>query len=281
MKNTFALFLAAGMATWGLSSFSFYPNDQHIQSQKLSHIKITKIENENKMELDTTLLGDDLFVWNGDTVNSDKVNKKFNPSRFDKIHYPDGGKNLHKKIKIYQYGAGKDGDSTRWQSDPNKDVEIFSQDASDSAQKKIILRKRLKDGTVDDRIIYLNGPKGENFLTMPPMPPMPPMNFKRSNHPERIIDLNDPNIIFFRKKKMRGDREKIVIIRKKLKHSDNMNFDFQMDDAMALPESPEPPVFDNKFNIDDSLKKEIRKEIRVEIKNDSLLEKDLIPKVNK
>ena len=281
MKNSFALFAVAGMTAWGLTSFSFHQNDQQGQTPGNRHIKITKMENGNIMELDTTLSGNDIFVWNGDTINSDQDNKKFNPSVFDKIHHPDGEKNVHKKIRIYQYGGGKGNDTTRWQSEPDKDVEIFSEDAGDSAQRKIIIHRRLKEGTADDRIIYMNGPNGENFSPMPPIPPMPPIKMRRSNHAERIIDLNDPNIISFSKKKMSGDREKIEIIRKKSQTTNSINLDYQIDDAMAIPDLPDPAVFDIEFNNNDSIKKEIRKEIRVEIKKDSLLERDLPPLQNK
>jgi len=281
MKNTFALFAVAGLTAYGFSSFTFQQNEQQDQPKKTRHIKITKIDNGSKMELDTTLSGNDVFVWKGDTINPDKDSKKFSPSEFDKIHNPDGDKNGLKKVRIYQYGGDKSGDSARWKSDPDNDVEIFSEEAGDSAQKKIIIHKRLKDGTSDDRFIYFNGPNGENFPPMPPMPPMPHINLMRHNNAEGIIDLNDPNIISFKKKKMSGDREKIEIIRKKSKPSENMDFNFQMDDAMVVPEPPEPPVFENEINNDESVNKEIRKEIRVEVKKDSIQDKDLSPKQNK
>ena len=270
MKNTFALLGVAGLAAWGLSSFSVYQKAQQAQPQMKRHIKITKIENGNKLELDTRLSGNNVFVWNGDTINPDKDSKKFSPSGFDKIHHPDGGGNSHKNIRIYQYGDSKTGNSTGWQSDPGKDVEIYSQDAGDLAQKKIIIHRRLKDGTVDDRIIYLKGPNGESFPPMPPIPSIPPMKMRNDHHGESTIDLNDPNIVSFRKKKLSGDREKIEIIRKKSEIANNMNVDYQMDDGMAIPEPPEPPVFMDEFNNDDTLKKQIRKQIRVEIKSDSI-----------
>lgn len=267
MKNTFALLAIAGLAAWGLSSFSIHQNVQQDHPQKNRHIKITKIEDGKKIELDTVLSGGDMFVWNGDTINPEKDIKRFSPSEFDKIHHPDGGKKRHKEIRIYQYNGNNENDSTRGQSNQDNDVQIFTEEEGDSVQKKIILHKRLKDGTSDDHFIYFNGPDSENFPPMPPLPPMPDMNSLKGTHAEKIIDLNDPTIISFKKKKMSGDREKIQIIRKKSQVTDNLNFDLHMDDAMIAPEPPDPPNFENEFNNDKSAKKEIRKELRVKEKN--------------
>lgn len=68
---------------------------------------------------------------------------------------------------------------------------------------------------------------------------------------------------------MSGDREKIEIIRKKSEANEVMNFDFDMNDAMGIPEPPEPPVFEYDFDIEESASEEIEKEINGQGKNDS------------
>jgi hypothetical protein len=78
-----------------------------------------------------------------------------------------------------------------------------------------------------------------------------------------------------------GDREKIEIIRKISEGSENMNFDFQFDDSMMVPEPPEPPIFMNEFNKAEKGPKVIRKEIKVEEKKDSEIQDEVKPKENK
>ena len=178
------------------------------------------MENGKKMELDTVLSGDEVFVWKGDTIN------------------------------------------------PEKDI----------------IHRKMKDGDEEDPIIDLNFGDGEHFPPMPPMPPMPPlrhMRMTRANHSHGVIDLNDPNIIYFRKKKISGNREKIEIIRNKSEEPEDLNFNFQTDEALDVPEPPLPPDlnFDNK--IEKPVKKEIRKEIRIEQKKDQKTEEEAAPKETK
>lgn len=110
---------------------------------------MTKIENGKKMELDTVLTGNDVFIWNGDTIGPAKHIKRFSPSGFDKMH--------------------------------NIDVKV---DRKDGKEKVMIYK---------------------HFPPMPPEPPMPPMppmrHFKmmKGTNSGRVIDLNDPNIISYKK----------------------------------------------------------------------------------
>lgn len=281
MKNTFLVLGMAGVAVLGFSSFSFAQDQQEEQSKKTRHIKLTKIEDGKKMELDTILSADAVFVWNGDTINPAKRIKKFSPSEFDKMHHPDGLRDRHRNVKIYQYGVDNNGKAVNGQLNSDDDMEVYTADAGDSAQRKIIIHKRLKDGNEKDRIIYLNHLDGQHFPPMPPMRPMPHMRMFNGNHSEGIINLKDPNIISYKKKKMSGDREKIEIIRKKSQASDDMNFDFQMDDAMNVPEPPRPPVFDHELNIDEPAIEDIEMEINVNEKNDSKTGNEVTQEENK
>ena len=54
-----------------LSSFSIRenPQDPPRGKKKERHINLVKIDDDgNRMELDTIIVGDDVFVWNGDTI---------------------------------------------------------------------------------------------------------------------------------------------------------------------------------------------------------------------
>ncbi len=224
MKNTLALF-GMGLAAIILSSAAFAQKTP--DTKKTKHIKMMKIENGKKMELDTLLTGDDVFVWNGDTINPEKHIKKFNPSGFDKMHHID--------------------------------VNVDRQ-----------------DGKEEERMIYLNGPNMKHF---PPMPPMPhPIRMFKGPISGQVIDLNDPNIISYKKKNLSGDREKIEIIRKKSEQPENLTFDVEVEDSMM---APEPPDFRYEFNNGEPRRKIIRKEIKVEEKNEKKINVEAAPNENK
>ncbi|HZL10287.1 MAG TPA: hypothetical protein VFC65_09845 [Prolixibacteraceae bacterium] len=73
----------------------------------------------------------------------------------------------------------------------------------------------------------------------PPMPPTPPAQMKMMKQVQngQLINLNDPNIVSFKKKDMKGGLEKIEIIRKKSNKSEGMIFNYQLE----MPEPLEMP----------------------------------------
>lgn len=253
MKNTLALF-GIGLAVLLLSSAAFAQKASDTKdSKKTRHIKMMKIENGKKMELDTVITGEDVFIWNGDTLNPAKHIKKFNSSGFDKMHqidvdveHNDGNEN----VRVFKHRNGKPGEQMIMQMGSGDDVQVITELEGDSLRKKIVIRKRLKDGCDEDNFSYLNDSKMKHFPPIPPPPPVPGFSHKKvlkSNQSRRVIDLNDPNIISYKKKELSGGREKIEIIRKKSEGSGNMTFNFDFDDEMMPPEPPEPPVFMNEF----------------------------------
>lgn len=274
MKNTFAI-LGMGLATILLSSAAIAQKTSEAKDpKKIRHIKMMKIENGKKMELDTILNSDDVFVWNGDTLNPEKhINKNI-----DKMHRIDvevEKNNGKENVRIFRHRGGNAGEPMNWKMDSGDDIQVFSGEEGDSIQKKIIIRKRINDGNDEDRLIYFNGPDMKHF---PPRPPMPPhMKMFKGQNTGRVIDLNDPNIISYKKKNLSGDREKIEIVRKKSDGAETMTFDFDIDDAMIAPEPPEPPTYMNEENG----RKIIRKEMKVEEKNDQKIEEENSPKENK
>lgn len=277
MKNTLVLFAVAGLAALGLSSWSNLQEKEKAQPKKTRHIKMIKMENGKKMELDTVLSGDDVFVWNGDTINPGKHIKGVSPSEFDKMHHPDGDMDEQREVKIIRHKGNKSGHAKIWQMDADDDVETVTVVDGDSTENKIIIKKRLKDGNEENRIIYLNHEDGENFPPMPPMPPMPHMRMMQMNHAKGMINLNDPNVISYKKKELSGGREKIEIIRHKSDENENMNFNFEMDDSMIVPETPQPEGFQYEFKSGDPNQKKMRKEIRVEVKDDGKTDEEVAP----
>lgn len=221
MKNKLLSFGIVGLTGVLLSSFVWVQRGHETQEPKKSrHIKMIKVENGKKMELDTVLTGDGVFVWNGDTINPVKHSKRFSPSGFDKMHHTDVNvdhQNGNEKVMIIKHRGGKKGEPMIWNMDSGDDMDM------------------------------------KHFPPMPPMPPMPPvphMKMMKMKHSGQIIDLNDPNIISFKKKEMSGDREKIEIIRKKSGDNENATFNFKFDDELMVPEAPDTPEFNWKSDGD-------------------------------
>jgi hypothetical protein len=243
MKNTLLSFGMIGLTGIFLSSFAFMQKGDATQEQKKTRqIKMIKTENGKTMELDTVLTGDDVFVWHGDTINPDKYIKKFNASGFGKMHQvhvtvdPENG---NEKVMILKHRGGKAGDPVIWQMDSGEDMEIITEDC-DSLGKKVVIRKVKKGGDAD-YMTFFDGKDMNAFPPPPPpppVPPVPPMKMMKMRHAGQSINLNDPNIVSYKKKDIKGGMEKIEIIRKKTEDVDNLNFDFEFNDELTAPEAP-------------------------------------------
>lgn len=278
MKNTMAL-LGMGLAVMLLSSELSAQNAPEVKDpKKTRHIKMTKIENGKTMKLDTVLTGDDVFVWNGDTINPVKHIKKFSPSGFDKLQHIDvnvdrkGGK---EKVMIFSHKDGKDGEPLIWNMDSDEDMEIVTEDV-DSLGKRIVVRKRIKDGD-GNHMMFLHDGNMRHFPPVPPVPPVPHVRMMKMKHAGKTINLNDPNIISYKKKDMSGDREKIEIIRKKSEEPENMNFDFEFE----APEAPEAPMHIREFNGDNQKMKIMEKEIKIDGKKGKEIKVEVETEENK
>ena len=75
MKRILSVILLSGFALFVLSSFSIRENPQDPPRGKKTekHIKMVKVDdNGKKIELDTVIAGDEILVWNGDTISGGK-----------------------------------------------------------------------------------------------------------------------------------------------------------------------------------------------------------------
>jgi len=251
MKNKLLSFGTIGLTGALLSSFMLVQKGDEAQEPKKSrHIKMTKIENGKKMELDTVLTGDDVFVWNGDTVNPVKHIGKFSSSGSGKMHQVDvkvDRRDGKEKVMIIKHHDGKAGEPMIWNMDSGDDMEIVTEDI-DSEGKRIVVRKRLNDGTFD-RLIFRSDGREMPIPPPPPAPPVPPvtpfphMKVMKMQHAGQTIDLNDPNIVSYKKKDVKGGMEKIEIIRKKSENRENVMFNFSSDSEFGIPEPPDAPEF--------------------------------------
>ena len=285
MKNALLSFGLAGLAT-ALLSFTFIQKNTEDQEPKnVRHIKMTKIENGKKMELDTVIHNNDPFVWKGDTINPEKHNKMMHSSdenktqQFDVTVDNEGGK---EKVMILRHHGGKPGEPMIWNMDSGNDMEIVTENV-DSLGKRIVVRKHVKDGD-SDHMYYFDDGDMERF---PPMPPMPPLHHMRMHHSGQIIDLNDPNVISYKKKDLSGGREKIEIIRKKSTEPKDMDFNFDVEDEMMAPTPPPPPgapgapEIIREYNNSDENLKIIEKETKVDGKDGKKVEVEVESKEKK
>lgn len=250
MKNKLLSFGMVGLTGVLLSSFMLVQKGDGAQGPKKSrHIKMIKIENGKKMELDTVFTNDDVFVWNGDTVNPIKHTGKYSSSGPDKMQRVDvkvDRQDGKEKVMIFKHRGGKSGEPMIWNMDSGDDMEIVTEDV-DSVGKRIVVRKRMNNG-IEDHMSFRNGDY-DMLVSPPPPPPVPPMppfshmKVMKMQHAGQIIDLNDPNIVSYKKKDVKGGMEKIEIIRKKSENQENMTFDFNGDPELLVPEPPEAPEF--------------------------------------
>jgi len=280
MKNTMLSIGIAGMTTVLLSSFAVMQKSNEVQEPKKGrHIKMIKMENGKKMELDTVLTGDDVFVWNGDTINPVKHTQEFNRADFGRMHEFDtrGRKGGNENVMIFKRnGRGNNGPAIG-QMPPRNGMDVIT-DHMDSEGKRIVLRKRMRGGNEND-MIHFNGPGMRHFPPMPPAPPRPPMKMMNIQHSGQVINLNDPNIISFKKKKMSGNREKIEIIRKKSANDENTSFNINFDGTELM--APEFREFNLKSDGDSIRMKILERKKVIKGKDGKEIEVNVETKENK
>lgn len=241
MKNILKLHVILGLTA--ILLIPAIAISQSRQQNKTRHIRMMKIENGKRMNIDTVLTGDSPFIWNGDTINPEKHIRRFSPSEFDKIHGP-GMDRRQKDGRYYRQWRGRNGDPFIMHGDSGKDFQMITPD-EDSTSRKNIIHKRFRYGRGKNNMNSLpNGRRG--FLPgVPNITAVPSVRMLRGMNSNNAIDLNDPNIISFDKKNIGRGREKIEIIRKKTSKTDMNNFDMNFDGFFQIPEPPMPPAIED------------------------------------
>lgn len=203
MKRFFLMTAILVSATFLLSSFSLRenPQDPPRGKKKERRIKLVKVDEDGtRTELDTVLSNDKIFVWHGDTIGRSEM-QWFAKGYFHPDSLPgdmdfdfDFTKDLHSRVMIVK----PDGDST--------------------LEYRYEIRSDVPDGA-HDVMVWHEG-KGENRIFavpeipgVPPVPPVPRIRFLENRNDENSIDLSDPGIISYKRKKLKDGREKITIIR--------------------------------------------------------------------
>lgn len=234
--------LATGITAFAIIFYAASAFSQETEKTKppkeTRHLKLVKIVDGKKMALDTVITGTDPVVWQGDTIYSPKDDEKFGAKGEEKVYRYDvqvDEKDGKKHVMVFRDRSPKGARPFIWHSESGDD-DILNLTDGDSVAQKIIIHKRIKDGD-GDHVFSFDGPDMLHFAPAPPAPPVPPVpHIKMLRHfpDSRVIDLNDPDIISYRKKELSGGREKIEIIRKKADKKD-MTFDFNYD-SLAAPD---------------------------------------------
>ena len=198
---------------------------QKNETKEEKHIKIVKTENGKIVELDTIITSGKPFIWMGDTIGKgkefkwvprkgvklDSLHQNFDKTFEYEIVEDNGGVIILKsskasKPRIYKFST---------EGDSGKEVRIFRRSGVDS-------KLPMDHSGRQERIIRKESKGDEGWSPTPPPPP-PDVNFMRLKAPQKsnVIDLSDPGIISYEKKKLSGGREKITIIRNEIKEVDN------------------------------------------------------------
>ncbi|MEI8112668.1 MAG: hypothetical protein WCI54_03510 [Bacteroidia bacterium] len=204
MKHKLTIFGMAGLAAMLFTSPTYSQSKSgEKETSTPRHIKMIKIENGKTTKLDTLVAGNDVFIFNGDTVGGKELGKHINPSGFDDME--------HKSIIVRK--MIKDGENEQmfimkgpdtehcppmpphmmmWKgqhtgrvidlNDPN--ITSFKiKDLKGGLEKIEIIRKKStepEETTFDFQ--------GDDQLMPPPPPPLPPGS---PATPEKIREYND------------------------------------------------------------------------------------------
>lgn len=180
------------------------------------HTRIVKMDTDGKKtELDT-LITNGIFVGNGDTIGV-KKGMKFNPGTKMKTD------SIQKMVEHrFEYEISDDG---------NNNIVIFKNGKRMNPSFNPFPDEKDTVSSHSDRLIIVDGfpryfvdKKHFIYPAMPGLGEVPPMPFPelhkaikvKSPKNKNIIDLSDPGIISYKKKKLKGGREKIILIRNEM-----------------------------------------------------------------
>jgi len=202
------------------------PQDPPTKKKMKKKIKMVKVdENGKKIELDTVIEGDNVFVWQGDTIGGSKELKWLSKDEFDMD-------SLHQHFEMnmdidYEMTGDGNGRVIIIKSDDGNKriVKEFKMDG-DSMHKFLIDID--EDGEHADHDIMMWNSKGGNKMIFhsdemiggPHPAHAPKMMFIGNKKKSNVIDLSDPGIISYNKKLNKDGTEKITIVRKQVPEED-------------------------------------------------------------
>ena len=209
MKRVLSITGVLAMAILFTSAISIgeTPQDPPRDKKGKKHIKMVKVGDDGKkMEIDTVIAADEVFVWNGDTIGGEKEMKwvakegfKFDMDQdfdfdFDVEADEDGN------VFVFKSGEGEAHKVMRFKAD------------GDSAKQ--IRMKVISDGNHED-IMKWHSKGGNEMIIGAPHGAHAPKMIRIEKKGGNVIDLSDPGIISFEKKDLKDGKEKITIVREK------------------------------------------------------------------
>lgn len=174
------------------------PQDPPRVKKAEKHIKMVKVDDEgNKTEIDTVLKGDQVFVWNGDTIGGGK------------------GMNWITKGGEFDFDGDMDFDFD-FDIDTDKSGKVLVM-KSGKALAPMVYRFKTEEGdsTKEYRVKIIAKGDNEDDLFFDAPHAAHKMMVIGDRKKGNVIDLSDPGIISFQKKDLKDGKEKITIVREK------------------------------------------------------------------
>nr|WP_321354309.1 hypothetical protein [uncultured Draconibacterium sp.] len=225
MKQVLSLTGILALALFFSSAISINeaPQDPPKTKKEKKHIKMVKVGDDGKkMEIDTVITANQVFVWNGDTIGGGKELSWISEGDFDFDIDFDMETNENGKVFILK-GKGA--------SEPM--IYKFRTDDGDST--KHITMKVISDDVSSDIMQWHSKNDNEMIFGAPgsATPQVIRIDKQKSGN---VIDLSDPGIVSFEKKDLKNGKEKIVIIREKPSEEDvEVHEEIIMHNSSATP----------------------------------------------
>lgn len=180
------------------------PQDLPKTKKEKKNIKLVKIgEAGKKMEIDTVIDDDQVFVWNGDTIVDEKEFKWLSEKDFDFDMDFDFDIETDENGNVFiMKGTGASKPITYQ----------LKTEICDSAQQ-IIMRVITDDISSD--MVKWHGKNGNKIFFDAPGSGSPKVIHFNKHKSTNVIDLSDPGIISYERKELKNGKEKIVIVREK------------------------------------------------------------------
>lgn len=228
MKSKLSIISAITLFSFLIYSGSVTAQDKKPDSTVKKHIKIVTIKDGVKTETDTVISEGDVQVFDVGTdkkfrwVTAGSTGETDSISEGTEYRFTSGKGN---KIIVMKRGEGKEPMIIREEEtvgDSGKKVTVHVESAARGEGNHFYVRE---DNEGHSRILpFAPGARSMQILR------------GRGN----VIDLSDPDVISFKKKKMSGDREKIVVIRKQAKEKEEATVigypDFQGEELKKMNE---------------------------------------------
>ena len=198
-----------GIVTLACFAFSFFTlkavAQEDTKNKKTErHIKMVKVDEDgNKVELDTIIEGDNIFVWEGDTIGGKEL-KWVSEDDFDFDF------TTEMDIDVEETGDGK----VIVMKSGKSGAPVIREFKVEGDSSKTFRMKVIKEGEAGEHDVMIWNGKDDNEMIFhaPQVPQIMRIEKQTSGN---VIDLSDPGIISYDKKELRDGREKITIIRNK------------------------------------------------------------------